>query len=399
VQKENYQIWLESVERPSYLRTQLPTETDILIIGGGITGITSAYLLSKAGKKPVLLEKRKLGEFVTSATTGFLTQVLDTEPDKLIKLFGIENAHLIFESHGNAIDDIEKIIKEEKIECEFRRCSEYIYANNRKEEKVLLKMAEDFQKLAVHAEYKKDGALKFNEFGYIEIPNQAKFNAIKYLTALAKIASNHGAIIAENTNVLSLKDENGFVLAEVENVGTIKARKVFSATYMPFAKPKYLEHKYNMYRTYIIEYKIPKNILIEGIYEDSLKPYHYLRVDSNDDSDRLIIGGADHLNILNIDHEIGANLMRDYVEKFFKADFFQEVRHWSGSIPVPTSTLAYIGESKGGNIFYAFAFNGSGLTYSYIAGKIFMDQLTGKNNPYSKIYSTDNKLPWWKNIF
>ena len=135
MQEENYEIWLEDIERTNYPRTILPNETEVLIIGGGIMGVTSAYLLSKASKKVVLLEKRRLGEYVTDCTTGFLTEIIDINPNKLIKLFGIEKAKLILESHKVAIDDIEKIIISEKIDCEFTRCSYYFYANNKKEEK------------------------------------------------------------------------------------------------------------------------------------------------------------------------------------------------------------------------------------------------------------------------
>ena len=260
MQKENHEIWFEGVNVINYPRTVLPNETEVLIVGGGITGISSAYLLSKAGKKVVLLEKEKLGEYVTDCTTGFLTEIVDALPDELFKLFGLEKSRLILGSHKNAVNDIEKIIISEKIDCEFLRCSSYIYANNKKE-KGLLKMAENYRKLGVNAEYKKDNTLKFNEFGYIEIHNQAKFNAIKYITSLAKIAVNNGATIAEDTEVLSLNDKKDFVVVEAENAGVIKAKKVISATYAPFGKSDYLKHKYNMYRSYVVEYKIPKNIL------------------------------------------------------------------------------------------------------------------------------------------
>jgi glycine/D-amino acid oxidase-like deaminating enzyme len=399
VQKENHEIWFEGVDIINYPRAVLPNETEILIVGGGITGITSAYLLSKIGKKVILLEKEKLGEYVTDCTTGFLTEAIDVPPNKLIKLFGEDTSRLILESHKKAIDDVEKIIISEKIECEFKRCSNYIYANNKKEENALSKIAEDYKKLGVSAEYKKDSVLRFNEFGYIEIFNQAKFNAIKYITSLAKIAVKNGAIIAENTEVLNLNDKKDNVLVTIKDAGIINAKKVLSATYFPFGKPVYLEHEYNMYRSYVVEYKIPANIFVEGTYQDNLDPYHYFRIDKKGDFDRLIIGGNDNLDILNIDHEIGAKIIKDYAKAFFKNIDLIEIQHWSGLISNPVTGLAHIGEFKEKNIFYAFGFNGTGMTYSYIASKIFFDQLTSQNNPYSKFYNTGNKISWWKNIF
>ncbi len=404
IREENYEIWHEGVEHAIYSPISLPSKTGVLIIGGGITGITSAYLLAKEGINPILLEKNEIGEFVTCATTGFLTQILDTAPSKLVSLYSKDTAREIFKSHQNAIDEIEKIIISEKIECEFERCSNYIYANSKKEEKLLLKLTEKYKSLGVNAEYKKDNKLKFNSFGYIEIFNQAKFHALKYVNSLAQIAVKNGAIISENAKVLNLKKEKEGVLVEIENVPGIKAKKVFSATYMPFGKPPHLERKYNMYRSYVVEYKIPKNIMREGTYEDTLKPYHYFRIDSKADFDRLIIGGNDNLSALKIDHELGSKVIKDYTKELFKNNDFEEVRHWSGSISEPVNKIACIGETLAGqangeNIFYAFGFSGNGLTYSYIASKIFTDQLVDKNNPYSKIYSINNKIPWWKNIF
>jgi glycine/D-amino acid oxidase-like deaminating enzyme len=224
VQDENYEIWLENVERVNYSRGVLPTEAEIIIVGGGMAGITSAYLLSKTGKKIILLEKRKLGENTTDCTTGFLTPVIDTDPIKLIKQFGARNAELILESHKKAVDEVEKIIKTEKIDCEFERCTNYIYANDKNEEQYLIKLAEGYKKLGIEAKYKKENKLKFNNFGYIEMPNHAKFHAIKYLTSLAKIAVKNGVTIAEDTKVTNITDKKEYVEVEIENFGIIKAK-------------------------------------------------------------------------------------------------------------------------------------------------------------------------------
>jgi glycine/D-amino acid oxidase-like deaminating enzyme len=120
VQDENHEIWFEGANIVNYPKTILTKEeVDVLIVGGGITGITSAYLLSKTDKKVTLLEKNKICEYVTSRTTGFLTQVIDIDSNKLINLTVIENAKLVMESHRKAIDEIENIIRTEKIECDF----------------------------------------------------------------------------------------------------------------------------------------------------------------------------------------------------------------------------------------------------------------------------------------
>jgi len=399
MQKEDYGIWLEGYERVKYPRGILPSESDILIIGGGITGISAAYLLSKNNKKVILLEKRKLGEWVTDCTTGFLTQIIDVDLIKIIKLFGKEKAALIMQSHLEAIDDIEMIIKTEKIECEFERCSHYIYANDAGEERDLKKIIEVFNALGLRAEYKKDGALGFSQFGYIEVFNQAKFNAMKYLTALAKLAKKYGAVIAEDTEVLNTEDRGDYVVAEIKDFGKLRVNKVFSACHLPFNKSDKLSSKYNMYRSYVMEYKFPKNVLVKGTYQDNLLPYHYFRVDNREDYDRLVIGGADHLDIIKMDRNLNYQTIRNYIALNFADYNCEEMRYWYGLIMNSVDHLPFMGELAGSNIFYAFGFSGNGLTYSYIAAKIMLDTTKGKRGYYAEIYDINRKISWWAKFF
>ncbi len=396
--KENYDIWFENIKIDQYPKTSLPSETEVLIIGGGIAGITSAYLLAKAGKKVVLLEKKKIGNYVTSATTGFLTTTIDTEPQILIGRFGKKNATLILESQKDAINNIEQIIKSENIECEFSRCTNYIYANDSKEEEKLKKIAEAYSSLGILANYKKDDKLKLNTLGYIEMPGHAKFHVIKYIMGLAKAATKYGAIIAEDTEVLSVKDKNNYVDVEIAGA-IIKTKNVVSAVYKPFKNPKYLAKLSKIYVEYVIEYQLQKDKYIEGTYEDTRLPYNYFRIDKKDSYDRLLIGGADSLVSLKIDKEINRQVMQKYSKLLFGTNLLKEVRHWTGTMVETADGLAYIGNSLQKNIFYIFGFSGNGMTYSYIAGKILLDKLLQKDNPYSKIYHVDRQFSWFKIIF
>lgn len=360
-------------------------EADVAIIGGGITGITSAYLLAKEGKRVTLFEKEKVGEGMTAYTTGFLTCIIDVDPSRLIKLLGIEKARLIIASHKEAMDDVEKIIKTEKIECDFARCANYIYANTPKEEKNLLKMSEALNLFGVPAKYKKDATLKFANAGYIEIPNQAKFNAMKYVAALAERAKKHGAEIVEDS--------------EVKNLESIKAKNILVATYAPFNNPPPLAHTSTMYRSYVLEFRVPKKSLVEGIYQDALEPYHYFRIDKEGEYDRLLLGGADDLEVSSADPEINFEEMRTYARKLLVNQTYEEVQHWSGRILNSLDGLAYIGAEKGSKVFYATTFSGNGMTYSYIASKLFLDHILAQQNPYAELYALDREISWWASLF
>jgi len=363
----------------------MPPESDIAIIGGGITGITSAYLLALEGKKVVVMEREKVGEGMTAYTTGFLTQIIDIEPVKLIKKFGLEKARLILASHREAIDAIEKIIKEEQIECEFMRCTNYIYANTLKEQNELLQMREALQQLGVPVEYKKDAALVFKNEGYLAIPNQAKFNAPKYVAALAGCAKKYGALIQEGT--------------EVKDATSINAKNILVATYASFNSPPILAGRSSMYRSYILEFRFPIGSLVEGIYQDSLEPYHYFRVDRREEYDRVLLGGADDLEAANTDVEINFEMLRTYATRLFAGQSYEETQHWAGRILNSRDGLAYIGADIESSIYYATAFSGNGLTYSYIASKMFVDQILSRPNPYVPMYALDRKTSWFSRLF
>ena len=398
--KENHEIWFEGEKIINYSESILPSTTDVLIIGGGITGITSAYLLSQTNKKVVLLEKNKLGTGVTCRTTGFLTEIIDTDPNKLIKVLGIEKAKLVFTSHHEAIDEIEKIINHEKINCEFEHCSCYIYANSKGEEKRLFKLAEVYKKLGVDAEYKKNINFRLNNFGYIEIKNQAKFNAIKYISSLAEISTKKGVIIVENKNVLSLEKDNKNTKVLIEGTNSMQTKLTIAATYEPFNNPVEFKNKHNMYRSYVWEYNMPQDSIKDGIYNDTLKPYNYFRIDKKNNFDRLIIGGNDTLEVLKITDNVGAKNMEKYAEGLFENKKIEGMRYWSGLISEPVGGLAFIDKSTTQDVFYSFGFSGNGMTYSYIAGKIFFDEIiNNKHNPYSDLYRMKKKISWWKKLF
>ncbi|MES2215807.1 MAG: FAD-dependent oxidoreductase [Patescibacteria group bacterium] len=122
-------LWATTAQLPTYPALTKDAKADVVIIGAGLTGILSAYLLAKEDRKVVILEKNTVAEGATHLTTAFLTEVLDTDMRKLIATFSAETAKKIIASHGAAIDLIEKISLEEKIDCDFKRCSNYFYAH------------------------------------------------------------------------------------------------------------------------------------------------------------------------------------------------------------------------------------------------------------------------------
>jgi glycine/D-amino acid oxidase-like deaminating enzyme len=366
--------------------------TDVVIVGGGITGTTLAYLLSRAGKKVTVLEKGTLTESSTTAyTTAFLTYEIDTRLQDLVKMFGKDKAQGVWNSGIDAIDLIESIIFEEKIECEFTRCPLYIYANSESEWSHIKKEAELAKeasfKVEIHPNKKTKDKLPFKNFGYVQIPDQAKFHPLKYVAGLREHAVKYGAQFFENTEAVSM-DGTKIVTIKTKSGHSVKAEFVIVATYVPFHKPKELFAKKGMYTSYVYELDFHGLELEEALYMDGANPYHYFRVDKTGQSQRVIIGGEDHREEIKIDSKKNFKALREYSEELLGRDYKIKTK-WDSGVLETIDGLPYIGPYSGElpNRLVATGFSGNGMTYSMVAGVILCEYIMGKKNKYEEIYT------------
>lgn len=379
--------WVNNgVKKLKYDKLSCDLQSDVVIVGGGMAGVISAYLLVKEGKKVILLEANELGSGATLRTTAFITQAIDTSLANLKDMFGEETTKLVWQSGNEAVSEIERIIRQEHIECEFTRCSGYEFANTERQFYELKEEAILSRQYGFDTELYYHNHIGFKNSGYLEIKNQAKFHPGKFLFALAQKTSEAGVSIFEHTKVTNIK--GGGPVAVQTDRGIVTAGNVIIATYQPFGNPKKTRFKKGMYVSYVLELSIPTGIIPEAMYWDFNSPYHYFRVDRNKDgkSDRLIIGGADHRAELPINLEKKTG----HLEKFLRGILGENIelkiiRRWLGPILEPSDGLALIGRIHP-RYFVASAFSGNGMTYAAIAAMMFRDILSGKENPYEKIY-------------
>lgn len=385
--------WTEGVLKKSYKPYRGETQTDVVIVGGGITGVLCAYTLSKQGKNVILLEKGNIGSGTTSYTTAFLTQSLDTNSLDLIKTFGKKKATDIVVSHGKAIELIENIIKEEKIDCEFSRCSNYIYANFAKDIKSLESEYDACKKLGLDTTLVKNGStLGFSNEGYIEIKNQAKFHPLKFVHSITEKAVSYGALICEQSEVVKIqKQSNGQEKVTTAN-GSIIADYVIVATYNPFDNPLSLYFKKGPYLSYVIELMVKDMNLEEGTYEDIENPYHYMRVDKMANEYRVILGGEDHRKEFPINKTKNFNALIEYADSIIPKLNRTIVKKWVGTILEPIAPLAFIGRITERNVLYNVAFSGNGMTYAGITAMICMDIINDTKNPWVELYNPRRNL-------
>jgi glycine/D-amino acid oxidase-like deaminating enzyme len=374
--------WLEGYIKPSFPTLEENKEADVVIVGGGIAGMLTAYLLASEGRKVIVIEKNKIGEGTTAYTTGFLTESLDTSIRDLYNIFGREDAHSIIDAHRKAIDLYEEIIKRHNIECEFVRCCNYIYADTEKESIELEEELIYYKKIKSDASFKEDGSLLgFPNKGYIEMVNQGKIHILKFLSSLTIEARKLGVEIYENTEANEI--EEGKVAT---SRSIITAEWVVVLTYWPHGKALYFRK--GTYISYIFELELLNNKIPIGTYEDTKEPYHYFRIDQLENKTRAIVGGEDHRKQIPMDETKNYNALYKYAKRIFGKDNFRIVRKWNGPILEPFDGVGLIGRAHPQEkILYATGFSGNGITYSGITAMLLTDIILGNKNELERIIS------------
>ncbi len=394
--KNEHSTWKTEVQAAAYPKLDHSDSADVAIIGGGLVGVLSAYFLGKAGKKVVLLEKETLGSNASGLTTAFITNYLDTDASDLVRMYGEEKTKKIYASHRTAIETIVKIAEEEEISCELERCSNYIFAHEPDAYEDLENEHDTLTKLGIESTLSDKNSLGFENYGHIEIPDQAKFHPMKFIAGVADKAALAGVEIYEHSEVVRIHHKGNYLIETVDGIH-IEAKHVISATYEPFAQPASLFLKKGMYVTYVYEGEIPSGAILSGIYEDTMIPYHYFRVDKGDMRDRIIFGGEDHRQDIPVDPEKNFAALEEFARKILRDTPLTITRRWSGPILEPVDGLASIGKHEKDGILYAFGFSGTGMTYSAIAAAMFYDAIMEEPNDWVEIYHPD-RIPGPKTL-
>jgi glycine/D-amino acid oxidase-like deaminating enzyme/nitrite reductase/ring-hydroxylating ferredoxin subunit len=378
-------------------------EVEACVIGAGIAGLTTAYLLLKAGKSVIVLERNRILGGDTGRTTAHLSPVMDDGLSEIEKWHGLEGARAVWQSHADAIDLIEKIINDEAIECDFARVDGFLFEdsesagrgrNLEEELKAAKRLGMNVEKLAqlplpgIAA----NSVLKF--------PNQAQFHVTKYLKKMAQVIAKLGGKIYEETPVTEVewgdptKDE--WSIVKTESRHHVKAKFVVEAANSLVTGSMRTITKLFPYRTFAIAAQIPRGSVPAALFWDTNDPYHYVRTEPgpNDGPDLLIVGGEDHkTGQANDPEKRYKNLERWLRARFPSA---QAITHrWSGQVLETPDGIALIGQNPGNpeNSFLISGDSGHGITHATLGAMIVSDAILKRKNPYAKLYSPSRLHP------
>lgn len=411
--------WIESVksEKKKFPKLEEDKAADVCIIGGGLTGITTAYYLSKTNLNVVLLEKYRVCEHASGNTTAKITSQHGLFYDYLIQSQGKEKAKQYLEANEQAISNIEKIVQEESIDCDFERQDNYVYTLKQEEVLKIQKEVEAVNSLGFPAKFVSDVDLPFRTLGAIKFPNQAQFNPCKYVDGLLKsIEKNERISIFENSKVVEVKG-NGIILDSMdeqqdekinmtneetskqgykivtENGNVVTAKHVVLASHYPIINiPGYYFLKMYQEMSYLIGVET-KQPLFQGMYINSELPTVSFRIAKDRDKQLLLIGGMGHKTGERKDISDSYQKLEAIAKQYYPD--CQVKYRWCTEDCISLDKIPYIGEFSNlmPNVYVGTGYKKWGMTSSNVAANIIVDKILGRENPYEEVFTSTRLEP------
>lgn len=395
-------LWMSTAEGTQQDPLGADVQTDVCIVGAGIAGLAVAYELAKVGREVVVLDDGVVGGGETCRTTAHLSNALDDRYFEVEKVHGKEGARLAAQSHSRAIDRIEEIIREESIDCDFRRLDGFLFAEDAEAVTELDKELEAAHRAGLASVERLDQPLIANHplTPCLRFPNQGQFHVLKYLTGLVAQIQKCGGRIYENTHADIMRPSDDGTSASVKVTGghTIKCRSLVVATNSPVNDWVEIHTKQAPYRSFVVGFRVPTGAIARALYWDVEDPYHYVRLQQEasetnkqnapaGSSEILIVGGEDHKTGQEDDGELRFRRLEAWAR--LRWPQIQEVAfQWSGQVMQSQDYLGFIGRNPRDkqNIYIATGDSGMGMTHGTIAGMLISDLILGKENPWTDLY-------------
>lgn len=388
-------LWYEDAPSPSY--TSGPVErAGVCVVGAGIAGLTTAYLLANEGREVVVVDERPVGQGQTGRTSAHLSSVLDDRFAHLESVHGLETTRIHYESHATAIDRIERIAREEGIDCDFARIDGMLFPGS-VDESELEKEFEAAQRVGVQGvEHARAAPSRGGvERACLRFPNQARFHPLRYLSGLTEALARKGVRFRIGERVEKLSGD-GPVEARLVDGSVIAADHAVAATNVP-APINWtgVYTKMAPYRTYIVAVEMPHGAFHDALWWDMEDPYHYVRLHRTGGREVLIVGGADHKT--GQSPEGGESSAFRRLESWARATFPESgavVARWSGQVSEPADGIAFIGRAPtrgDGACYLITGDSGMGLTHGTLGAMLVTDLILGRDNPWAEVYDPSRK--------
>jgi len=385
--------WTTSATFPPFAKLAEDLVTDVVVVGAGMTGLTTAYLLAKAGRRVVVLERDRCAITDTGHTSAHLTMVTDARLTELMKRFGRDHAQAVWDAGLAAIATIDEIVREHAIDAGFEWVDGYLHAplknESSQESRRLQEDATLAREMGFDAQYV--DAVPLANVPGIRFAEQARIHPRSYLAGVSKAFVALGGRIYEHSAADEFCDDPRAV-----NVGdhTVRCKDIVIATHNPLVGLAGLtgstlfQTKLALYTSYVVAGRVPKGVVPDALWWDTSDPYYYLRVEPHRDFDVVILGGEDH----KTGQQDDTSARYERLEKRLTALIPQVAmtHRWSGQVIETPDGLPYIGQITT-HQYAGTGYAGNGLTFGTLAGMMMSDSILGRSNPWRELFDPGRK--------
>jgi len=380
--------WIISTSKTDYPPLNEDINVDVAIIGGGIVGITSAFLLKRKGLKVAILEANKIAHGTTGHTTAKITSQHNLIYDKTKRKMGDEKARQYAEANESAIHFIANLVKEKNIDCDFSWRPAYVYTQSDEYIEKIENEVKAASSLGIKASYLDKIPLPFEIKAAVRFDDQAQFHPLKYLFELTKEIPGDGCSIFEHTKVVDVDDNDNEKCVVLTNQDKkVTASKVIVASHFPCydGLGMYFARMYAE-KSYVLGIKA-KEQFPEGMFITAEDPGRSLRSQKYNDGEIILVGGEHH----KTGSEKTTNIHYENLGNFARETFDLEsiLFRWSTQDCMTIDSIPYAGylTSRTSNVFVATGFGKWGMTNSTASAMILTDLITKGESPWEEVYS------------
>lgn len=388
-------IWHDGASLPVFPPLQGDTRADVCVIGAGIGGLTTAYLLLREGKSVVVIDSAGIGAGETGRSTAHMFPP-DERFAALERQFGTAKAALVADSYRRATDCVESIIRIEHIDCEFERLDGFLFNPHGEWDPVLDSEYAVTSRLGLDVRrFERVPGLHFDTGPCLRFARQAQFHPLKYLAGLARAIIQRGGRIHDRTRALDIYGDASLQTVDTEH-GEVMAGAVVIATNTPFSERFLAPGRQQPWDSYVVGLRVPKDALPRCLMWDTGKPYYYVRLASAPagsapsavNYDLLLVGGQDHPS----DQPAPAQQRYDEIEAWARARFPNAGPvgyRWSGRVMEPHDGLALLGRNPmdEDNVYIITGDSGNGMTHCTAGAILVTDLVLGRAHRWSSLYS------------
>ena len=394
-------VWLETTPRIETGPLRADARADVCVVGAGIAGMTTAYLLAREGRTVVVLDDGPVGGGETGRTTAHLVSFVDDGFERLEGLHGEEGARLVARSHAAAVDRIEEVVAREAIPCGFERLDGWLFLRPGDRVETLDRELEAARRAGLPVTKERRAPFESYDTGpAIRAPRQAQFHPLRYLAGLGRAIQAAGGRVHTGSHVTEV-DESRPARVVTAAGPVVSCDAVVVATNTPVINRVAIHTKQAAYRTYVVGIEVPPDRAPRGLFWDTSEergdpdPYHYLRVHAEPGGPAVLISGGE-------DHKTGQEGDEPAAARFARLEAWTRERvpaagrvvaRWSGQVLEPVDSLAFLGRNPGSedHVYVITGDSGNGMTHGTIGAILVTDLIQGRENPWATLYDPSRK--------